>query len=640
MTNTKTSNNIWINEWKTVEVLTSANFFDYPKEVLRVVSETCLANDNCFSKRASDTELLYSSESNDIHFFEKLVLELLKYWITNNSNTSFTDNESLLSDLREWDFSIVEELLLSKKDEIFKSHDSEYISKLLIEINSITFWFTHALSVVSMDPMKNEQINKGVRNLKYYLSTIKKDINIRKNADYINDNKINFWKLPINELLEELFLSVDYLSVVYNSELDVNWIMPKSGITKKHNRKQDNIWRFFTKILGLIQLQRENELQWKWKVSEELEFLYNQFNKESPYLRTKLDLQFNQFQQEAYFETSCKQDKLQYNITELKNNHNSRFHNLIHCYYELAGIEYDHKSITRDESDVENKDVLSKENIQWILEHFLLELSRGNQDIKLYFNIVDAIMYYSDCINEEIIVNFQRNINKQLNKDNNWKYKHWDLNLFLSSSKGLYKYKARFLQEEKDSKIDTLTGLSNVKAYNLEIIEALRKSLRSNEYQWLMMLDLDKFKNINDTYGHIYGDVVLSTLAQVLNENTRIWYDKIYRIWWEEFVIIFETKNEKEAELFAEKIRKSIEKNVLEKINKEEWEYVLKTTAITASIWLSQVSVSWISNPEKLQDKELLDKALIIKEKADKALYFSKNNWRNKITFYSKELDK
>jgi diguanylate cyclase (GGDEF)-like protein len=605
-----TSDNL--REFETIEQLSSIDFFHLSPEVQAYISEVCILNDDCFNIRENQLQdIINLSEEEDL--FNKLSLELLKYGISDRENTEFISNNKLLNSFKAADFYLIEQLLLNKKEKINKSNDQDYISKILMEINSIVFAFTKTLNIISKDPQKHEDINLWVRKLKFFLTNLKKDINIKSDE--------------LELLWDEVFLSVDFLLVMFDSELNVNWLMSKLWTQKKHNKKQNKIWRLFKKIHSTYESLEE------WENHDELDYLSEEFNKYVPFLRAKLDLQSNQFQQESYFEATCKTDKLQYDITELKNYHNSRFHSLIYCYYEAAWIAYDHKSVATDE----NRDILSKENIEWILEHFKDQLFRRNSDSRLYFSIIDSIMYYSDCIDKKTIDKFQKDVNRILSEDELLKYGHGDYSLFLSSSQSLFNYKARFLQEEKDGKMDGLTWLWNVKAYEIEIIDALKKSNRNDNYYGLLMLDIDNFKSINDTHGHIYWDIVLSTLASVLNENTREWLDKNCRIGGEEFTVIFETNNIDEALVFAEKLRKAIELRVIEKINENGSTNVIKKTPVTVSIGSDRINFTW---SKEISKQELLIEAIRIKSNADKALYYSKENWKNKVTQYAEDLDK
>ena len=126
-------------------------------------------------------------------------------------------------------------------------------------------------------------------------------------------------------------------------------------------------------------------------------------------------------------------------------------------------------------------------------------------------------------------------------------------------------------------------------------------------------------------------------MASVLNESTREWIDEKSRIWWEEFIVICETNNESEALDVAEKIRKTIETWVIKKINEKGTSSVIKKTPVTVSLGLDKISVTWWKKSSK---QELLEEAIRVKWNADKALYFSKNNWKNKVTLYTEELDR
>jgi diguanylate cyclase (GGDEF)-like protein len=118
-----------------------------------------------------------------------------------------------------------------------------------------------------------------------------------------------------------------------------------------------------------------------------------------------------------------------------------------------------------------------------------------------------------------------------------------------------------------------------------------------------MMIDIDHFKQINDTYGHIRGDSILKELAAVLKENTRK-SDLVGRYGGEEFLVMLVETRIEEGYLTAEKIRKTIEQSVF-----------AEGPRLTVSIGVEEYSGEKVS--------ELI-------EKADKKLYRAKEEGRNR----------
>lgn len=110
----------------------------------------------------------------------------------------------------------------------------------------------------------------------------------------------------------------------------------------------------------------------------------------------------------------------------------------------------------------------------------------------------------------------------------------------------------RMLYLDKKARIDALTTIGNRLAFKEDLA-----ALKDNEYS-MLLFDIDNFKNINDTYGHEFGDEVLSTIGKILKniENKEI---SIYRVGGEEFAILFAHFNESFAMDNCEYIRKSIE---------------------------------------------------------------------------------
>jgi diguanylate cyclase (GGDEF)-like protein len=139
-----------------------------------------------------------------------------------------------------------------------------------------------------------------------------------------------------------------------------------------------------------------------------------------------------------------------------------------------------------------------------------------------------------------------------------------------------------------------------------------RKTLL-NSFFWLGMVDIDFFKKINDTYGHLYGDDVLILVARLLEKSIRE-YDLAFRYGGEEFVIILAAHDHQTAAFAFERIRLEINSHPFANLD-----------SVTVSIGFTQV-INQVNPSEVL-------------EEADNALYYAKDNGRNQTRFYSKLLE-
>lgn len=156
------------------------------------------------------------------------------------------------------------------------------------------------------------------------------------------------------------------------------------------------------------------------------------------------------------------------------------------------------------------------------------------------------------------------------------------------------------------SRVDNLTGIFNRNVYNEEIYAEIERCKRYGYSFSLIVLDLDLFKSVNDTYGHDAGDNVLKKTTNIISNNIRK-NDCFCRIGGEEFVIIAMETDIKNAEQLAEKLRVAIENNDFGIDRK-----------ITISLGLTEF------NKEDTKDT--------IFKRADEALYVSKTNGRNRVT--------
>ena len=157
---------------------------------------------------------------------------------------------------------------------------------------------------------------------------------------------------------------------------------------------------------------------------------------------------------------------------------------------------------------------------------------------------------------------------------------------------------------------DSLTGLLSRRAVFADLEQELSRTQRKSEPLSLIMADLDHFKTVNDTYGHLAGDAVLEEAAKRMHECVRP-YDKIGRIGGEEFMIVLGDCNSAEGLEIAERIRKSI--------GDQFFEFAGNKITATVSIGVAAT----ITN--QTFEKELLISA------ADKALYKAKREGRNTV---------
>lgn len=159
---------------------------------------------------------------------------------------------------------------------------------------------------------------------------------------------------------------------------------------------------------------------------------------------------------------------------------------------------------------------------------------------------------------------------------------------------------------------DMMTRLKIHHYFQTILVEEINRSIKYDRPLSLLMCDIDNFKNFNDIYGHVAGDEVIRKVASILKENTRL-SDIAARYGGEEFAIILPRTDINEAIIVAERIRSNIESSSL--IFNEE------ILTVTLSIGVSQF--------DQLIDA---DKQSLL-ERADRALYISKKDGRNRVSF-------
>lgn len=167
--------------------------------------------------------------------------------------------------------------------------------------------------------------------------------------------------------------------------------------------------------------------------------------------------------------------------------------------------------------------------------------------------------------------------------------------------------------EQKNEKLsdlsvrDSLTGTYNRRYLTEYINNELEICKKSNSHFYILMMDLDFFKNINDQYGHAAGDVVLVEFAKIVQVNIRL-KDVLARYGGEEFVSILKIKDISSAVEIAERIRKAVENLKFDEGFK-----------ITVSIGVAK--------------SEVYDTCDSVISRADILMYSAKNSGRNKVVF-------
>jgi len=166
---------------------------------------------------------------------------------------------------------------------------------------------------------------------------------------------------------------------------------------------------------------------------------------------------------------------------------------------------------------------------------------------------------------------------------------------------------------------DELTGLPNYRAYLEGGKRIISLARRKKEECVVLMVDLDNFKNVNDSFGHSVGDEVLKKIAQILQEICRE-SDLAARPSGDEFIVVLPEVNIKNARIFAERIRKAVEAKMIE-------------YGVTSSI-----GIAGSSQIEDLQKKTNPEFLAELQKLADKALYVAKKNGRNQVVSGEKKL--
>jgi len=163
---------------------------------------------------------------------------------------------------------------------------------------------------------------------------------------------------------------------------------------------------------------------------------------------------------------------------------------------------------------------------------------------------------------------------------------------------------------EKQSIQDSLTICFNRRKFVLDLATAFARACRYQKPLSLLLIDLDHFKSVNDTYGHLAGDHVLKEVANTMHQQLRS-TDTLYRYGGEEFTALLPETNQAGAHIIAERIREHIAKTPIHVNNSQ---YITVTTSIGLACYPQDTT----------NQRELI-------EKADHAVYMAKKSGRNRV---------
>jgi len=155
--------------------------------------------------------------------------------------------------------------------------------------------------------------------------------------------------------------------------------------------------------------------------------------------------------------------------------------------------------------------------------------------------------------------------------------------------------------------IDPVSGLFNRRYFHMRIEEELQRARRHDTPVALLMVDIDDFKAINDTFGHLVGDLVIGKIAEILRRSVRV-FDVCTRFGGEEFAIVMPGSGREDAVRVAERIRQRIEE-----YRSIEWGTLQTTVSIGIAVSSSEMSV-----------RDLI-------AHADQGLYLAKRGGKNQI---------
>ena len=300
-------------------------------------------------------------------------------------------------------------------------------------------------------------------------------------------------------------------------------------------------------------------------------------------------------------------------------------------YEYVSGKNYHLKKAI--DSSINNKKSLDADTLRKIHEKYITEGQRetAGKSLTQIKKIIADITRYILETQEDITGHDEtlRSISAELKNTDNFEKLGTILEKILHEAKGLSlsgealngrmdasfdeleRLRKKLEQYKQDAETDALTGLANRRKFEKQLKITIKESLTDSKPFSLIMVDIDHFKHINDTFGHLTGDSVLRTMAALFKKQLK-GKDLPARFGGEEFMLILPDTSLKNAAAVAENLRS--------RLSSIEWKQ--KTSGKSMGKITISLGVAQFKAHESIE-------SLI--ERTDKALYFAKDNGRNQV---------
>lgn len=259
----------------------------------------------------------------------------------------------------------------------------------------------------------------------------------------------------------------------------------------------------------------------------------------------------------------------------------------------IATLVENDKNVKQELKDAVEKKVLYINTIVKKLIKYEVDMAR--YDRKVFLNNYDNVLLQLSAILSVIIIAVLLT-------------SHY---IFESIAKEHCKLNALAKKLKDASYTDVLTKLHNRRFFNEVYEREVKRSLRANSNLTFMMLDIDYFKQYNDTYGHLEGDKALKKVAEVLKSVLKRPTDFVFRLGGEEFGVLLTQTDEQNSAKLADIICNTIKAEKIEHKNSKACEYLTLSIGIVCC------------KMDSLKDEDL------ILSKADQMLYKAKESGRN-----------